>query len=77
MPISMVVRPRHECGFERPGLFKRRLHQPCGCLGLVSYDSAAHTDPYFRDIALCRENAVSPLSADLAWGIGAWLGINL
>ena len=58
--ISTLVRPRHGCGFARPGLFKRQVTPAPRVPGLVSYDSAAsHTDPYLRGIALGRENAVA------------------
>jgi hypothetical protein len=65
--IGMLDPPRHECGLERPGLFKQRSHQPCGCPGLVNYEAAAScTGPYLCDIAWRGENAVSPSSAELA-----------
>ena len=60
--ISTLVPPRHGCGFERPGLFKRQVPPAPRVPGLVSYDSAAsHTDPYLRGIAWRRENAVVAL----------------
>jgi hypothetical protein len=57
--IGMLVRPRHGRGSARPGLGQAAGHQPCGCLGLVSCDSAAsHTGPCLRGIAWRRGNAV-------------------
>jgi hypothetical protein len=60
--ISMLVRPRHECGFERPGLFKRQVTSPAGARAWsATTRPASHSDPYLREIAWRRENAVVAL----------------
>jgi hypothetical protein len=64
--ISMLVLPRHGCGFERRACSSGRSHLPCGCPGLVSCDLARRPHrPCLRGIAVapgergCRPRAPS------------------
>ena len=60
--ISMLVPPRHGCGFERRACSSGRSSLPCGCPGLVSCDLARRPHrPCLRGIAWRRENAVVAL----------------